>query len=156
MNVQKFMEDQGRDNYLKDLGDSIVSTIGETNPLAFLPGTTIGLPASNIEISIVALEIIPIYQIMTATGYIANSSNISHSKIIAGISTQDILSNHSGSVLSAGIVTNSNWNWNTGDVLYLNGTEISKIPPDTGFIVEIGSAISSETILVSIKQSILL
>ena len=105
---------------------------------------------------LVAAEAINKYQVATTTGYVADSSNVFHKSIIAGISIDDIESLHSGKVVFEGEVENENWTWTRGDVLYLNGTTISTTPPTTGFIVTLGSAISPFRVLVNISVSILL
>ena len=96
-------------------GVTIVGTGNEDSPL-------IAISADAVELDILAVEDIPALSIITSTGYKANSSNVFHKNIIAGITINEILTGFRGLVISSGQVSNSGWNWNRGDIIFLNGT----------------------------------
>jgi len=110
--------------------------------------------SESIILTIVANEDIPQFQMMTSTGYIADSNNLAHIDRVSGISIKAITNNTSGEVLAYGKITNINWNFTVGSILFLNGTAISQTPPTSGFICQIGKVINSNTILINIKDCI--
>ena len=110
--------------------------------------------SESIILTIVANESIPQFQLMTSTGYIADSSNLAHINRVSGISINAITQNTSGEVLAYGKITNTNWNFTTGNILFLNGTAISETAPTSGFICQIGKVVNSNTILIDIKDCI--
>ena len=116
-------------------------------------GGASGVPA--VKFSAVATQDVQAFSVITTTGENADSSNVFHKNIILGITTDIILSGFSGTVVVIGKITNTGWNWTVGDIIYLNGTILSKTPPSTGFRVRMGEAISSVDIDINISESIL-
>lgn len=114
-----------------------------------------GPGGANVEQIIVAKEFIPAFSVVTDTGYIADSANVAHRNIIFGVSIADIKAGFAGIVVELGRVVNPAWNWQPGDILYLNGTNISIVCPSTGFRVILGQAQGQMTIKVEISESIL-
>ena len=110
--------------------------------------------AESIITTIVAREPILKYSFVTISGYKADSSNLEHLNKIVGVAIEDIEKDKSGKVLVSGKVVNANWNFQPNTLLYLNGSEISIVPPNSGFICQIGKVINSNTILVKIENCI--
>lgn len=109
-----------------------------------------------IKIPIIATEDLPAFSVITDTGKVADSTNPFYKNIIIGIVPETILDRFSGKVIIMGQIINPLWAWTRGDILYLNGTTISKTPPTTGFRVMIGQALSATEVDVKITESILL
>ena len=122
-----------------------------------LTKTTI-VPASGNKLKnrIIAAENVPIYTVITYTGYIANSATTAHMNKIAGITKEAINATFSGTAVTEGEIENVSWTWTKGDVLFLNGTSITNTPPSTGFRIKIGEALTSTKVFVRISESILL
>lgn len=114
--------------------------------------TGVGLATSFVEFT--ATEDIAQYDIVTATGKIADSSNLTHRDKVIGISNAAVLNGFVGSVTAYGKITNAGWSWIVGSIIYLNSGSYSTVPPSTGFIQQIGVATASDTIDVDIKPSI--
>ncbi len=105
---------------------------------------------------IVAINSITAFTVITSTGTPADSTNVFHKNKIAGIATDDCLPGFVCNAIDQGEIENPAWGWTRGDIIYLNGTNLSTIMPSTGFRVVIGQAISTTKILVGISESILL
>lgn len=104
--------------------------------------------------TIAALENIPAYSPATASGYIADSSNLG--KICSGVSLTAITSGLAGNMATSGEISNIAWSWSTGDRLFLNGVIISKTAPTIGYVQQIGVAKNATTIIININNIILL
>ena len=109
-----------------------------------------------VKLSVIATEDIPAFSVITDTGKVADNTNPFYKNIILGIVPEAISDGFSGKAIIAGLTTNALWAWTRGDILYLNGTTISKTPPTTGFRVMIGQALSATEVDVKITESILL
>jgi len=105
---------------------------------------------------LLAIEDIPAFTTVTATGAIANSGNAAHRGKIIGVSSEAIANGFVGKLVNEGELTNPSWTWNRGDVLYLNGTALSTTPPTSGFLQKIGVARATTVIVVELGQSVLL
>lgn len=105
-----------------------------------------------------AQENIAAFKVVTITGYIANSANVFHKNIIAGIALEAVSTGFNIKVIKEGEITNPSWTWTKGDKIYLNGTALSTTPPTgSGNVVTmIGKAISTTKIDVKIFPSVLL
>jgi len=112
--------------------------------------------ARSTTISVPAVEEITAYTVVTATGVMADSADVTHRNIIAGIASESFIAGISGAVVTSGYIVNTGWSWTKGDVIYLNGTSLSVTPPTTGFRVVIGTALSATELCVKISESILL
>ena len=110
----------------------------------------------SVKLPLIATEDIPAFRVATDTGKNADSSNIFHKNIIIGLTVADIVSGFSGTVVKTGQIHNPLWSWTKGDIIFLNGTTLSIIPPSTGIRVIIGQALSSTDIDINISESILL
>jgi hypothetical protein len=110
--------------------------------------------AENIITKIEAQENLPVYTIVTVDGYIADSTNIAHLNKVFGITIENINNDLAGKVLTFGYIQNTNWNFQQGTKLFLNGTTIDTVPSSTGFSQEIGNAFNSNTIYFSLQRPI--
>lgn len=131
-------------NDLPAIDVEILSGVGPAGPT---------LP--RIEISITASEPIAIGDPVTITGYVGDSSDVTHAGKIAGIAITTAEPGFSAKVATEGEVTNSAWNWTAGDIIYLNGKALSVTPPAAGFLQEIGEAKNNHVIYVNVQSSII-
>lgn len=107
-------------------------------------------------IDFVAAETIPAFEVVTADGHRADSSNLLHRLKVIGISTTALNSGFAGEAISCGEIINPSWAWVIGDRVYVNGTSLSTVPPTSVWSQEIGIAVRADTLMVNLKQSILL
>ena len=135
------------DNLSASYGN-MIKTVYDTDSDGIVDG------AESVITTIVAREPILKYSFVTISGYKADSSNLEHLNKIVGVAIEDIEKDKSGKVLVSGKVVNANWNFQPNTLLYLNGSEISIVPPNSGFICQIGKVINSNTILVKIENCI--
>lgn len=112
------------------------------------------IKAKNIKTTILANENIVAYKVATTTGYNADSANSGHNGRIAGVTVTAINSGFAGQVVSEGEIQNDVWTWTIGNVIYLNGTNLSITPPISGFRVIIGEAVDTNKIYVNISECI--
>jgi predicted RecA/RadA family phage recombinase len=119
--------------------------------------TTPYLDAAKVVTEVLAQENINQFDMVTADGYIANSSVLSKKNKLVGMAMADIPTGFKGGVVSEGIIINELWAWAIGDKLFLNGTSISTTSPGAGnFSQMIGKAVASDTIEIKIDQAVLL
>lgn len=112
--------------------------------------------AESLIIDIVAKEEIPIYSCITSDGRVADSDVVSDANKIIGVSIEPISINTSGKIMIYGIITDSSWTWQVGD-LFLNKKILSQVSPDTiGFSKLIGKAKSENIIIINLEESIIL
>lgn len=86
------------------------------------------------------------------------SSNIqSHAYQFAGILISSINANELGIAYRIGEVTDSTWNWNKGNPVFLGSNGfLTQIPPTTGFVLSIGKPLSSNTLFIELSEPIFL
>jgi hypothetical protein len=111
--------------------------------------------AGNIS-EIVATQNIPAYCIVNGDGTRADSSIVNKRGKAVGITIENINNGFSGNIIQFGEVENLLWTWNAGDILYINGQNISTTAPSIGFNQIIAVAISSTKIDLNIQNSILI
>jgi hypothetical protein len=107
-------------------------------------------------LSFEAKEPIQKFDCVTIDGFKASSSNTANREKVIGLSLENTNAGFAGKVLENGTISNPLWNWNTGDVLFLNGTILSKIAPSIGFRQIIAKAVNTTTILIHLSETILL
>jgi hypothetical protein len=107
-------------------------------------------------ISIVATVNIPAYSVVTSSGVSADSGNPGFRGKIIGVNPIAILAGFSGPVTEAGEVQNLGWSWNSGDVVFLNGTSLSTTSPGTGFSQKIGTAKNASTLVIELGEPVLM
>lgn len=112
--------------------------------------------STQVKVKVIATEKILAYKVATYTGVNANSSNTAHRDKIAGIASVEIDNGFSGYAVAEGEIQNASWSWTKGDIIFLNGTNLSITPPTSGFRVIIGYASAANKIYVDISESILL
>ncbi len=108
-------------------------------------------------VSIVAEEDIPAFSAVTSLGEVADSGNPSGAfgKVI-GVVPAAIEDGFSGDVIESGEVENPDWSWTAGDLVFLNGTNLSTSPPVIGFVQAIGTALGPTILLVDLQTPILI
>jgi len=71
---------------------------------------------------------------------------------VLGITTSAISQGVLGEYLVAGILEEPSWSWIPGKPLFLqNNGQISQFPPNTGFLLRVGKALTSSKIFVQIQ-----
>lgn len=147
--------DPGPQGFQGAKGNTGTGSPGPQGPVG-PPGPPGPSGGSAITQSIVATNDLPFGVVVNSDGSLANSSAIGKRNWSIGIAASAILTGFSGSVITAGAVTNPAWSWAAGDILYLNGAALSTIAPSTGFIQMIARAVASDTVELEIGPSILL
>lgn len=104
----------------------------------------------------VAQENIPIFKMVTTDGYRANSNNTSRRASTLGLALVYINTGMTGEIMVNGDVYNPAWSFNRGDIIFLNGTSISTIPPSTGFIQVVAKAIEPNILRIIVELPFLL
>ena len=95
-------------------------------------------------------------KVITVDGLKADSNNlVQHNKVL-GINKSAVNQNFSEKVYFSGELFDTDIIYPIGTNLFLNGENISNIPPQTGFNQYIGKVIKTNTILIEIEQSIIL
>ncbi len=104
--------------------------------------------------SVLAAQTIAKYDVVTGNGFKADSSNLTHFDKVVGISFDNTILGFWFDVITDGIIENPLWTWSIGNIIYLNGTSLSIIPPTTGFVQKIGVAVKATKIYVEIENAI--
>jgi hypothetical protein len=85
----------------------------------------------------------------------ADNENSLHINKIIGVTKIAVGPNQPIKVQNVGVFEDSLWNWTIGDVIYASTNGLmTQIVPSLGFIQEIGIAISTNKVLIDIKNSI--
>lgn len=111
--------------------------------------------ANEIFVEVTAAENLNKYDVVTVTGYKADSSNLAHINKVAGIVVENVLTGFIGQVQILGELVNTDWNW-SGSLLFLNGTSIQTTAPATGFVKIIGQVKNANIMFINLEESILL
>ncbi len=107
-------------------------------------------------VQVIASVDIPAFSAVNSDGTICDTSIVGKRNWFVGLSTASALTGFNVTIQQVGIISNSAWSWNIGDVIFLNGTTISNTPAVTGFVQKIGKAITPTKIEISISQAILI
>lgn len=107
----------------------------------------------NQKIHIEAIEEIPRYACVTSSGGLADSNDAASENNIIGVTEGRIASGEWGDATIAGILFNQDWSWVKGSPIYLNGIVLSQNPPGTGFVQQMGWALTSESILINVQSA---
>lgn len=142
------IKNTGRQTGLTNNFQILTNTGNPQDPLA-------GESAKKVFVDVVAAENLSKYDVVTVTGYKADSSNLAHINKVAGIIVEDVLTGFIGQVQILGELVNTNWNW-SGSLLFLNGTSIQTTAPGTGFVKIIAQIKNANKIFVNLEESILL
>lgn len=113
------------------------------NKLTYFNGTDnediSGVSSININsFPFISTEDIPKFSLICATGDLANTNELIDYDRILGIALDDTPLGSEGRYVNIGEITNPSWNFLPGDVIYLNGKNLSKVPADSGFIYRVG------------------
>ena len=135
----------------------------DTDKFKFGDGTTpwnglsYGTAASPDVHEILAVDSLPAFKAATSNGKRADSANLAHLQKVIGLVLEDVSPGFKGAIAQDGdSVINSLWTWTRGDVIFLNGMNLSTIAPGTGFIQRIGTATAADSVVVEIGESILI
>ncbi len=134
--------------------DDEVALKGETGATG--PPGADGQPGPGGAVTLVASASLPAFVAVTITGDRADSSNTAHFGKVTGVTMAAIAIGFSGAVAVNSYLTNALWSWSAGSSIFLNGTALSMTPPSVGFSQVIGVAKSSDTLLVSLSDPVLL
>lgn len=107
-------------------------------------------------VSVVAAVDTPAFVPVNSDGTLSDTSIVGKRNWCIGVSSIAALTGFPVIVQQVGLITNNEWSWNQGDIIFLNGSSLSNTPASTGFVQKIGKAISSNKIEVSISQAILI
>lgn len=121
-----------------------------------LKSKQLDIPKNSVETDITFNTSVSAYKVVTSTGYQADSNNLAHRDKVIGFTFESVGSGFSTKIKTSGEISNPSWSFNAGDIIFLNGTDISTSAPSTGFSQELGSFINSNTLIINIKPSILL
>lgn len=115
-----------------------------------------GSLTENLEVEFVAQEDIPQYSVVTIDGFVGDSDNLVHKNKILGIANDLTPQGQTGIATVEGEIENLLWTWNVNDNLYLNGINLSSIPPagSARFSKIIGRALTATKILIELEESI--
>lgn len=134
---------------LNFIGDQVTASDDVTNSSTDVTVTQ--------DVTITMVDTVSAFDVVTSTGKKADSTNTAYKDKVIGLATTAITGATSGLVRNYGQITNATWTWSPGDVLYLNGTALSTTAPTaSGFVQEIARALTSITIMIELKNSILL
>jgi hypothetical protein len=87
----------------------------------------------------------------------ADNENFAHKDLILGITTQAADEGDEIQIRTSGELTENGWNWQTGNLIYCGASGLlTQMPPQTGFLMVIGTAISPTTIFINLRQPITL
>jgi len=95
--------------------------------------------------------------VITSTGFKADSNNSAHRGKVAGIAKADTLTGFAIPVQTGGKITIPGWNWTNGYRLFLNQKQLSTLPGNSSnsiFIQSMGLAAGTDTIIIEIEESI--
>jgi hypothetical protein len=107
-------------------------------------------------ITLSVFENIPAFSPVISTGFIANSSSLTHIGKVIGVNPIAIANGFSGAVAVSGEVNNPAWVWVAGQVIFLNGSSLSSVAPVSGFSQKIAVAKNSTTVVIELGDPVLL
>lgn len=109
-----------------------------------------------IAVEVVAAEDIPAFTVVRSDGYRANSNHPSSRLKVIGITMTEIQAGFAGIAIFSGRIRNSSWSWLPHQPIYLNGVVLSQVPPTTGYLLQIGKAITNIDVIIQFSTPILL
>lgn len=76
-------------------------------------------------------------------------------QLVLGITTSAVNTDEIVTIINSGILSDNNWSWSPGQAIFLtNNGQLSTLMPSLGYILQIGTAINTTTILVKLGQII--
>jgi len=112
--------------------------------------------AGGPDVTVVASESFPAFSAVTTFGTRANSSNLAHYGKVIGLNAQAAVNGFVVDLQQFRELTNGLWAWSIGDVIFINGTSLSKVPPASGFVQQVGIAKSAAVLVVEFGPPLLL
>lgn len=106
----------------------------------------------NQKIHIQAIEDIARYACVTSDGRQASSHDTFSENNIIGVTEGTIKAGEWGDSTIAGILFNDDWDWNPGQGLFLNGSQIAQTLPSGGFLQQVGWALTPKSVLINIQS----
>ena len=110
----------------------------------------------KITLSILASETIGQYRLVTFDGHLANSENIGHVALCAGVAMNAASIGGALEVKLFGEIENPLWTFSTGPV-FLNGQSLSNVAPllaPNVFVLCVGVALSATKLFINLKPAI--
>lgn len=89
----------------------------------------------------------------------ADPTDLSHANRVIGITTESGVLNQLISVRPVGSITESSWNWNQGDDIFVGASGVPTTNPNPGgfaFTQRIGYAVSPTTLFLQLSEAIIL
>jgi hypothetical protein len=108
---------------------------------------------SNQKVYIIAGEGLPAYRVVYVhnnKAYMADKDLISYKHKVLGITTSSALINNNVEIQVSGPIVNSVWDFTSGIVFLNTGGTLTQILPTSGFPMKIGTAITSNTMVLDI------
>ncbi len=102
------------------------------------------------SVDITTQEDINKYDPIAIDGFKANSNN----KECVGIALDNVLSGSTKKFLTSGIIINPLWTFTIGLPVYLNGSSLSQIEPNSGFVQKVGLAKHATILFLKISEPI--
>lgn len=93
---------------------------------------------------------------VTVDGHVADSTEVSTLNRLIGLSVTEVSPGEPVSVLVSGRIENIGWAWAEGDLIFLNGKQLSTSAPSIGYIQQVGKADTPTSIILSISSPVLL
>ena len=135
---------------------SVVINDNVSVTISWVPGIP-GPPGDGVTFTALADQNIDIHRVVrsTATGCdYADSSDLTHLGKVIGITNATTLQGSLVKIWPAGKITDLSFNFTLGPVYLTTNGFMTQTPPTTGFIQQIGVALSQTTILVQILSPI--
>ena len=105
--------------------------------------------------SVMAAQAIGGHRAVTAAGRYAEIIGTVEEATVVGMTTGAASAGQALAVQSAGMLEFGGWSWVAGGRLYLGaGGTLTALPPESGWLVAMGIALSATTMLVKIEQPI--
>lgn len=116
------------------------------------PGNAVGQ-----ILNIPAGEVLSQYRVVYASGgkaYHADNTTFNTDDKIIGLVYNDAVLNEMSDVFIAGAIINNNWNFSDGRVFLSTEGQVTQTLPSTGFQIQIGIAVMSNTMILDIDRVI--
>lgn len=119
---------------------------------------TINRPVADARVTVETGEDIGIYKVVTMVngfGVLGDNTDSTHSRGVLGISEETIPSGFQISIINKGEIVNAGWTLTAGDPVYLSTAgDITQVIPTMGFLLRIGVATKTDTVLVDIQMPV--
>lgn len=108
------------------------------------------------QIEFDATELIPAFSLVTSSGKVADSTDLTHFNRVIGMTVEEVQNGFIGQATVDGEVTNPAWVWAPQSKLFLDGSTLSVVPSATGFSQMVAIARNADTIIMKLEPPVLL